>query len=65
MRATLARLPGRSDAAAAIRYVLARGDGLTRYLDDGRLEISNNAAERAILNGLSSRPRPRKNSRAL
>jgi len=32
MRATLARLPGRSDAAAAIRYALARGDGLTRYL---------------------------------
>lgn len=48
MRATLARLPGRSDTAAAIRYALARGDGLTRYLDDGHLAIDNNPAERAL-----------------
>ena len=48
MRTTLARLPGRSDTAAAIRYALARGDGLTRYLDDGHLAIDNNPAERAL-----------------
>ncbi|HYI69304.1 MAG TPA: IS66 family transposase [Skermanella sp.] len=45
---TLARLPGRSDLAAAIRYARSRWAALTRYVEDGRLEISNNAAERAI-----------------
>ena len=30
-----------------MRHALARWDALTRYLDDGRLEIDNNAAERA------------------
>lgn len=34
--------------AAAIRYARSRWDALTRYVDDRRLEISNNAAERAI-----------------
>jgi uncharacterized Ntn-hydrolase superfamily protein len=34
--------------AAAIRYARSRWSALTRYLDDGHLEISNNAAERAI-----------------
>ncbi|MAE43833.1 MAG: IS66 family transposase [Magnetovibrio sp.] len=46
--ASLRKLPGKSDLAAAIRYVLTRWRALTRYLDDGHLEISNNAAERAI-----------------
>lgn len=46
--ATLARVPGRSDLAAAIRYALVRWTELTRYRDDGRLAIDNNAAERAI-----------------
>jgi transposase len=45
---TLRRVSGRSDIAAAIRYALARWDALTRYLDDGRLAIDNNAVERAI-----------------
>lgn len=31
-----------------MRYALTRWAALTRYLDDGRLEIDNNAAERAI-----------------
>ena len=31
-----------------MRYARGRWEALTRYLDDGRLEISNNAAERAI-----------------
>ena len=32
----------------AIRYALSRWVALTRYRDDGRLEIDNNAAERAL-----------------
>jgi hypothetical protein len=46
--ATLPRLSGKSELAGAIRYARSRWDALTRYLGDGRLEISNNAAERAI-----------------
>jgi transposase len=42
------KLPGKNDLAAAMRYALSRWTALTRYLDDGRLEIDNNAAERAI-----------------
>jgi hypothetical protein len=41
-------IPGRSELAGAIRYARSRWDALTRYVDDGRLEISNNAAENAI-----------------
>jgi transposase len=44
----LKRIPGRSDLAGAIRYARSRWDALTRYLGDGRLELSNNAAENAI-----------------
>ena len=46
--ASLATISGRSELAGAIRYARSRWTALTRYLDDGRLEISNNAAERAI-----------------
>lgn len=38
----------RGDLAKAIRYARSRWHALTRYLDDGRLEISNNAAENKI-----------------
>ena len=48
LTATLARVPGRSDLATAIRYALSRWVALTRYRDDGHLAIDNNAAERAI-----------------
>ena len=34
--------------AEAIRYALSRWVGLTRYLDDGRIEIDNNVVERAM-----------------
>ena len=44
----LRRLAGRSDLAGAIRYARRRWPELTRYLDDGRLEISNNAAENQV-----------------
>jgi transposase len=45
---SLAEISGKSDLARAIRYARSRWTALTRYLDDGSLEISNNAAERAI-----------------
>jgi len=32
----------------AIRYPLSRWAALTRYVDDGRIEIDNSAAERAL-----------------
>jgi len=34
--------------AQAIGYSLKRWKALTRYVDDGRIEIDNNAAERAL-----------------
>jgi transposase len=46
--ASLARISGKSELAGAIRYASSRWIQLTRYRDDGRLEIDNNAAERAI-----------------
>lgn len=45
---TVAKLSKKSDTAAAIRYALSRWRALTRYADDGQLEIDNNAAERAL-----------------
>jgi transposase len=44
----LAGLSRKSDTAAAIRYALSRWRALNRYLDDGRIEIDNSAAERAL-----------------
>lgn len=37
-----------SELAKAARYSLARWQALTRYMDDGRIEIDNSAAERAL-----------------
>jgi transposase len=48
MEKTLASLSTKSEMAGAIRYALAHWHALTRYLDDGLLEIDNNAAERAL-----------------
>src|SRR5690606_2661891 len=45
---TLTKLSKRSALAEAIRYALTRWPALTRYADDGRIEIDNNAAERAL-----------------
>ena len=44
----LARVSKKSELAVSIRYALSRWVALTRYRDDGRLEIDNNAAERAL-----------------
>ena len=45
---TLARLSKKSEMAVAIRYALTRWVALTRYLDDGVIEMDNTAAERAL-----------------
>jgi transposase len=45
---TLEKLSRKSDTALAVRYALGRWEALLRYVDDGRLEIDNNAAERAL-----------------
>ncbi len=46
--ATLAQVPKKSELAVAIRYALSRWSALTRYRDDGRIEIDNNIAERSL-----------------
>jgi transposase len=38
----------RSDFIKAVKYMLARWEGLTRFLDDARLPLDNNAAERSL-----------------
>ena len=48
LSAQLARLPGGSPTAQAIRYALNHRDGLVRFLEDGRIELDNNTVERAI-----------------
>jgi hypothetical protein len=45
---TLSKLSRKSPLARAIRYALTRWTALTRYRDDGHLEMENNAAERAL-----------------
>lgn len=44
----LACVSRKSETAQAIGYALNQWRALTRYLDDGRIEIDNNAAERAL-----------------
>jgi transposase len=44
----LARVSGKSLIAEAIRYGLNHWDGLTRFLDDGRIELDTNIVERGI-----------------
>jgi transposase len=46
--ATLSKLSRKSETTAAIRYALVRWDALVRYMEDGRIEIDNNAAERSL-----------------
>jgi hypothetical protein len=48
MQSTLNQISCKSGLAVAIRYALGRWLALTRYRDDGRIEIDNNAAERAL-----------------
>ena len=44
----LTRIPGKSDLAKAFRYGLNRWSSFTLFLDDGRVAIDNNPAERAL-----------------
>jgi hypothetical protein len=45
---SLTKLSRKSETAAAISYALGRWSALTRYCEDGLLEIDNNSAERAL-----------------
>ena len=42
------RLPGAAPVAEAMNYVLDRWPSFARFLDDGRVCMANNAAERAL-----------------
>ena len=48
LKATLAKISLKSDVALAIRYALERWRALTLFREDGRVEMDNNAAERAL-----------------
>jgi transposase len=48
LHTTLTTVSKKSELAIAIRYALSRWAALTRYRDDGRVEIDNNAAERSL-----------------
>jgi transposase len=48
LTSTLAGISGKSALAKATRYALSRWEALCRFTEDGRLEMENNAAERAI-----------------
>jgi hypothetical protein len=48
MEKALRSLSTKSETAGAIRYALSHWRALTRYVDDGLLEIDNSAAERAL-----------------
>jgi transposase len=48
LEATLSKLSRKSETTMAIRYALSRWDALTRYIEDGHVEIDNNAAERSL-----------------
>jgi transposase len=46
--ATLTKLSRKSDTTVAIRYALSRWEALARYIEDGQIEMDNNAAERSL-----------------
>ncbi len=48
MESQLAKLSKDDDLVKALNYVLKRWASFTRFLDDGRVCLSNNAAERAV-----------------
>ena len=48
LREKLVLVSQKSKLAEAIRYALTRWEGLTRFLDDGRIEIDSNTVERSI-----------------
>jgi len=48
LRAKLQTVSQKGKLAEAIRYALARWEGLTRFIDDGTIEIDSNTVERSI-----------------
>ncbi len=48
MRETRAKLSRHSDLAKAMNYMLTRWEAFSRFLGDGRICLTNNAAERAL-----------------
>ena len=48
LRERLALISQKSKLAEVIRYALSHWSGLTRFLDDGRIEIDSNTVERSI-----------------
>nr|WP_157731204.1 IS66 family transposase [Variovorax sp. HW608] len=48
LNTALAQLSAKAPMALAIGYTLGNWTALTRFLDDGRIEAHNNAAERAL-----------------
>ena len=48
LTAKLGLISQKTKLAEAIRYALSRWDGLTRFVDDGRIEIDSNTVERSI-----------------
>src|SRR3954463_13688030 len=48
LREQRTKLSRNNDTAKAINYCLSRWDAFSRFLDDGRLCMSNNAAEREL-----------------
>jgi transposase len=48
MEMKLATVSQKGKLAEAFRYALSRWDGLSRFLDDGRIEIDSNVVERTI-----------------
>jgi transposase len=48
LRVKLTLISQKTKLAEAIRYALSRWKGLTRFIDDGRVEVDSNVVERAI-----------------
>ena len=48
IKKALGKLPQKGSTAKAIRYALNNQEALMRFLGDGKIEIDNNAAERAM-----------------
>lgn len=54
LRGERARLSRHTPVAQAIDYMLKRGAGFTRFLNDGRICLTNNAAEECYAAWLSA-----------
>ena len=48
LQGSLVKLSRKSEVTRAVQYALGRWPALLRYAADGRIEIDNNAAERAL-----------------